>query len=191
MKELIMRIRLVVALLSTVALFTAGQVGAEAPAQEAKKAVRTNANGSVTLEDGNLAFKLVLPKGTQEATAAETGDIAYAFQVGTPPDAYTVAIQKLHRPIAREFSDADAAKVKPSLPVTAKLVPAEWSGIKVMALRLEQSTPQGPYVDYGAQIPLSRDAIQLHVAGPAAGDEKLKKALTDLLGSLTGAPRAK
>jgi hypothetical protein len=150
--------------------------------------VRVNANGGVTVDDAALGFKLVLPKGAQVVPGAMKDDLAYVFSVGPAEDATTVAIQRLGKRIAREFSAAEAAKLKPKLPAGITLVPGEWRGLKLMVLRVEQATPQGPFLDYGAGIPLLREGIQLHVAGPRANDEKLKKLLADLLLVLTGEP---
>jgi hypothetical protein len=159
---------------------------AEAPAAAPPPAaaVRANPDGSLTLEDATLGFKLVLPKGAKEHPDAEQGNMVYVFSLGSS----TVAIHRMRGKIAREFTDADAAKVKAKLPTGWQLVPMEWRGLKLMVLRAEQSTAQGPFLDYGAQIPLQRLAIQLHVAGPQASDETLKKTLADLLLVLNGEP---
>lgn len=147
---------------------------------------RVSANGIVTVDDAALGFKLVLPKGAQVVPGAVKDDLVYVFSL--PPEGTTVAIQRLGKRIAREFSDAEAAKLKPKLPAGLTLVPGEWRGLKLMVLRMEQATPQGPFLDYGAGIPLLREGIQLHVAGPRANDEQLKKLLADLLLVLTGEP---
>jgi len=157
-----------------------------APAPGPGMGVRVDPRGVVTVDDVALGFKLVLPKGAQVVPGAMTGDLAYVFSLPAPAGT-TVAVQRLGRRIARQFTEADAAKVKP-LPPGMQLVPGQWRGLPLMVLRVEQATPQGAFVDYGAGIPLKREGIQLHVAGPRANDEQLKTLLAELLLRLTGEP---
>jgi hypothetical protein len=179
------------ALLLVVVLVASGapaQAGVPPLLDAAGTGVHVDVAGTVTVDDPALGFKLVLPKGARVVPGAMKDDLAYVFSVGTGTDATTVAIQRLGKKIAREFTEADATKLKPKLPAGITMVPGQWRGLRLMVLRVEQATPQGPFLDYGAGIPLLREGIQLHVAGPRANDEQLKKLLAELLVALTGEP---
>lgn len=162
------------------ALAAATNAAAGQPTAAGPKNIRTNPNGTVTIDDPAMGFKLVLPKGTQEFPAGVAGNVAYYFVVGTPPESYNVAIEKLGGKIGKEMPSP--AKMPPNV----KIVPAEWRSFKVFAMRMEQTTPEGLFIDYIAQIPLRREAIQLHVVGPVANEEKVKKAFSELLTLLGG-----
>lgn len=152
---------------------------------EEPKFWKTNANGTVTIEDPELGFKLILPKGSQPADSLPEG-FPYLFLVTSGDQRFSIGVQRLNGKIPRNFTKEDAAKM-PRLPTGVSLAPEfQWTGLDLMAMRVERKAGDMVVVDFGAQIPLAKQGINLHVMGKLESEAELKQTLKRLLDVLTG-----
>jgi len=138
------------------------------------------------VEDANLAFTIDIPEGFEPdpAMLAAKADFVHAFAKDDPAGGLStiIIIERMRGTIGRER--LDPAKLPPGF--KGKLFTAKWNGFDVEATEVAEELNGVPTVNYNAQVPLKREAVQLRVVGPRSKDKELRALLDQLLAGLKG-----
>jgi hypothetical protein len=138
------------------------------------------------VEDANLGFTIEIPEGFEPdpAILAADADFIHAFAKDDPAGGLStiIVIERMRGTIGRER--LDPAKLPPGF--KGKLFTARWNGFDVEATEVPEELNGVPTVNYNAQVPLKREAVQLRVVGPRSKDKELRALLDRLLAGLKG-----
>ena len=138
------------------------------------------------VEDANLGFTIEIPEGFEPdpAMLAANRYFVHAFARDDAGGGLStiIVIERMRGTIGRER--LDPAKLPQGF--KGKLFTAKWNEFDVEALELPEELNGVPTVNYNAQVPLKREAIQLRVVGPRSKDKELRALLEQLLGGLKG-----
>lgn len=138
------------------------------------------------VEDPDLGFTLDIPEGFEPdpAILGADRDFVHAFAKDDPAGGFStiIVIERMRGTIGRER--LDPAKLPPGF--KGKLFTAKWNGFDVEATEVPEELNGVPTINYNAQVPLKREAIQLRVVGPQSKVKELRALLDQLLDGLKG-----
>jgi hypothetical protein len=144
------------------------------------------AGAAATFQDENLGFTVDIPEGFEPdpAVLGANRDFAHAFAKDDPAGGLStiIVIERMRGTIGRER--LDPGKLPPGF--KGKLFTARWNGFDVEATEVPEELNGVPTVNYNAQVPLKREAVQLRVVGPRSKDKELRALLDQLLAGLKG-----
>jgi len=138
------------------------------------------------LKDPSFGFRLEVPDHfTQLPADPSDPDTIYQFTGNQPaPDApaQVIQIQRLRSTIAPGFRLKDS-----EFPVTEGMTTTiqdfTWKGLKVDVTRQTLTLPEGlQLIIFGIQYPLSGEAVQLQVGGPASEEQQISALFQQLAG---------
>jgi hypothetical protein len=155
------------------------------------------ADAGPKVDVARLGFTFALPDGF-ENPAADAGDApaALRFRRGRPGDgsfgilevvpmAGTIGPGKLNRPIVEESARA-ALRAANATATDFDYRTTRWKTFDLELVVAHVSKGSQRLVTLTTQVPLARQAVQLHLLGPAADEANLIGELQSVLGSLDG-----
>ncbi len=148
----------------------------------------TSAQVSQTLDDPSYGYKLTIPPGFTENKLPLQGanpDIVHMYIRGQLEDrnnATLILITRMHGTLGRET--IKAADLPPGS--KASTFKTTWKGYQIDAFEVPETVEGMNYLTYNAQIPLSREAIQIGVFGTASRKAELRALMDNLLSNLEG-----
>ena len=138
------------------------------------------------IHDPDLGFSITIPDGFQPdpGLVALNPSFAHAFRRIDPAGGVdtVIIIERLRATIGRE--PLDGSHMPPDF--KGRLFRVPWQGFEIDALEVPQNVDGLEAVNFNAQVPLKRRAIQIRVIGSRDQKEQLRALLGELLASTRG-----
>jgi hypothetical protein len=147
---------------------------------------------STKVIDTFIGFRLEIPKGFESnPSGSNVHNVLYSYVKFQPGGSANISINigRLGGTISKEpTSPRDIEKMRKKLPKasTIEVVQKSWQGYPVEAFISRIPLGGTTLTTWSVQIPLAREAIQIHIAGPTETKEECQSILDQLLSSLKG-----
>jgi len=154
----------------------------------------TSTSHAREIVDKKLGFRITIPDEFEEfpvPVGMERPTILYSFirQSDTGENNVNIMIERMNGTIGRELLTVESLEPRQGeLPPGSKLTiyKTQWKGHALTGSDMRMIEGGIPFIARSVQVPLSGEAIQITVGGPAAADTEITQVLEQMLGTLEG-----